>query len=281
MNVFQRPARFASNSPRLSSTGASNLDPRANDLHQNQPTKAGSQKNKKTQENQPKTPSTSTTALQTRCPNCYTQFYAYPTQLEVHQNLVRCGLCLHIFNARACAVPTNIDLTKTTPSFLKQGFGFSRSLLVSTCILLSILFIILLAVLFRAKLLENFPRSIALLRPACRVLACNLPPVRAIDSWAISHSELRPEKEPHTYLLLSTLQNLANFTVELPAIEISLLNTKGELILRRTLDAHDYLSIKQASLLRSGLEEASSLPIEVALRTGEAAVNYRLFLLYP
>lgn len=219
-----------------------------------------------------------TEPLQTRCPNCHTQFYAYPKQLEVHQNLVRCGLCLHVFNAQTCVV-TNQNVTP--PTFLKKRFSKMRTFLISTCAILSITLIILLAILFRAKLLEQFPNSIKVLAPICQLIACTLPPVHSIDAWAISHSELRKGKETNTYVLLSTLQNRANFNVELPALEVSLINAQGELVLRRTLDAHDYLPMTQTALLRNGLAGNANLPVEITLHTGDTASSYRLFLLYP
>ncbi|NOT14443.1 MAG: DUF3426 domain-containing protein [Methylotenera sp.] len=36
----------------------------------------------------------------TRCPNCQTQFFVTDVQLNKHDGKVRCGQCLHIFNAK-------------------------------------------------------------------------------------------------------------------------------------------------------------------------------------
>ena len=36
----------------------------------------------------------------THCPNCQTQFFVSEDQLRQHGGLVRCGQCLHVFNAR-------------------------------------------------------------------------------------------------------------------------------------------------------------------------------------
>lgn len=40
----------------------------------------------------------------TQCPECSTRFKVNEAQLEVHDGLVRCGRCLHVFNARETLV---------------------------------------------------------------------------------------------------------------------------------------------------------------------------------
>lgn len=37
----------------------------------------------------------------THCPNCHTQFFVTEVQLNQHQGQVRCGQCMHVFDARA------------------------------------------------------------------------------------------------------------------------------------------------------------------------------------
>lgn len=43
----------------------------------------------------------------THCPNCQTQFFVNEDQLKQHGGLVRCGQCLHVFNAKEQFVPTS------------------------------------------------------------------------------------------------------------------------------------------------------------------------------
>jgi predicted Zn finger-like uncharacterized protein len=43
----------------------------------------------------------------THCPNCQTQFFVSEDQLKQHGGLVRCGQCLHVFNAKEQFVPTS------------------------------------------------------------------------------------------------------------------------------------------------------------------------------
>lgn len=44
-------------------------------------------------------------ALTTRCPQCGTSFKVVPDQLRVRNGLVRCGVCVTVFDGRACLLP--------------------------------------------------------------------------------------------------------------------------------------------------------------------------------
>jgi predicted Zn finger-like uncharacterized protein len=50
----------------------------------------------------------------THCPACETQFFVSDEQLNQHEGKVRCGQCLHVFNARQQFVDTP-DTEETTP----------------------------------------------------------------------------------------------------------------------------------------------------------------------
>jgi len=49
----------------------------------------------------------------THCPNCQTQFFVSEDQLKQHDGLVRCGQCLHVFNAKEQFVPTSTPTPET------------------------------------------------------------------------------------------------------------------------------------------------------------------------
>lgn len=50
----------------------------------------------------------------THCPACQTQFFATEEQLNKHDGMVRCGQCMHVFDARAQLVNVAIDSTEST-----------------------------------------------------------------------------------------------------------------------------------------------------------------------
>lgn len=52
----------------------------------------------------------------THCPNCQTQFFVSEDQLKQHGGLVRCGQCLHVFNAKEQFVSTSSSLIEEVPT---------------------------------------------------------------------------------------------------------------------------------------------------------------------
>lgn len=52
----------------------------------------------------------------TRCPDCKTAFQVTKAQLDAAQGAVRCGSCLHTFDARACLVGIGTDLMLPEPA---------------------------------------------------------------------------------------------------------------------------------------------------------------------
>ena len=214
--------------------------------------------------------------LQTRCPNCHTHFNAYDTQLDVYKGEVRCGLCLHIFNAYTHAIGTP-TLPPKKPTRAKSY----RTLLVISTFLFGCALMIASSIFWRNAIIKHFPSSITVLSPVCRILSCTLPAVENIDAWEITHSELRQGAETNSYLLQTVLQNRVNFTVTLPAIEITLNNALNQRILYHILQPRDYLPRKYTPLSRTGLQKNTDLAIEIPLKSSEAAVRYQLSLLYP
>lgn len=58
----------------------------------------------------------STSSLKTRCPACHTDFQVSAQQLKVAAGKVRCGACLHVFNAREHARPQDATPPAATPA---------------------------------------------------------------------------------------------------------------------------------------------------------------------
>lgn len=52
----------------------------------------------------------------THCPNCQTQFFVSESQLNQHAGLVRCGQCLHVFNAKEQFVSADTTTNEVLPS---------------------------------------------------------------------------------------------------------------------------------------------------------------------
>lgn len=215
------------------------------------------------------------------CPNCYTRFMLKPEQLNAQQGLVRCGLCLHIFNALSIPGNAELSVNRALPfsknikskKRIVHWFGY---LLISGMALMAAL-----TLFFRNTLTQYFPNSATIFQPICHLLSCSLLPVHDIDALEIIHSELLTGKDADTYVLRIILQNQVNFAVYLPALEISLINPQGKLIVRRVLNAQEYLPASNKMLVQQGLQGKTALPFEITLRTKETAASYQLFSFYP
>lgn len=215
------------------------------------------------------------------CPNCHTRFVLRPGQLGAQRGLVRCGLCLHIFNPLAAQNDINPSAV-SPPPFAKKAPKRKRALRwLSYLLVAGIALILALTLFFRNSLIQYFPNSAIILQPACRLLSCSLSPVKDIDALEIVHSELLTGTVQDSYRLRIILQNQANFTIKLPALELSLMDAQGKLISRQTFNAMGYLSNPQQILGSQGLPKKASLPLEITLHSKENAASYQLFLFYP
>jgi predicted Zn finger-like uncharacterized protein len=215
------------------------------------------------------------------CPNCHTRFVLRPGQLGAQRGLVRCGLCLHIFNPLATpsdvtpSVARTSPFAQTAPKRKRAWRWFSYLLIAGMALILA------LTLFFRNSLVQYFPNSAIILQPVCRLLSCTLSPVQYIDALEIAHSELLTGPVSDSYRLRIILHNQANFTITLPALELSLIDTQGKLISRQTFNVRDYLSSHQQHLGSQGLPKKASLPLEITLRSKANAASYQLFLFYP
>lgn len=214
------------------------------------------------------------------CPNCHTRFVLRPGQLGAQRGLVRCGLCLHIFNPLAAQNDVNPSAVKASP-FAKTVPKRKRALRwLSYLLIAGIALTLALTLFFRNPLIQYFPNSAIILQPACRLLSCSLSPVQDIDALEIAHSELLNGTVQDSYRLRIILQNQANFTIKLPALEVSLIDAQGKLISRQIFNVRDYLSSQQQAFGSQGLPKKASLPLEITLRNKENAASYQLFLFY-
>lgn len=67
-------------------------------------------------------------SIVTQCPSCLTQFRVSSGQLEVANGQVRCGSCLHVFNAIQNSLTPNIELLKRSePEEVNTPFSETES----------------------------------------------------------------------------------------------------------------------------------------------------------
>lgn len=124
------------------------------------------------------------------------------------------------------------------------------------------------------------------LRPAltalCQYTGCELAPLRQIGDIVIEGAAFAREKSGgNDYRLSFTLRNAATVPLAMPAIELSLLDTQEQAVVRRVLTPTDYGA---PGVLAARADRVASLPL--TLSASEAAAlppiaGYRVEAFYP
>ena len=130
--------------------------------------------------------------------------------------------------------------------------------------------------LTRDSLAAHLPAAEPTLRALCRVAGCQVQPLRRLDALAVGSSGLNRVDGTALYRLQLVLHNRANTAVMMPALELSLTDPQGQLVLRRVLQPAD-LGVVQ-TVLKPGQE----VPIKVLMATGAQRIEgYTVDLFYP
>jgi len=123
------------------------------------------------------------------------------------------------------------------------------------------------------------------LRPAlaalCKWTGCELHALRQISKITIDGAAFAREKNGDAYRLDFTLRNAGTVPLEMPAVELSLLDTQERTVVRRVLMPADFGA---PTVLAARAERTASLPL--SLSGPEAAVlppiaGYRVVAFYP
>jgi predicted Zn finger-like uncharacterized protein len=147
-------------------------------------------------------------------------------------------------------------------------------------VLLALLLIVQLAWWQRETVMVLVPGSHALYAQACDQIGCNISPPRDIDGLQIESSGLRQVDGPHKLELKLSLRNRLDVALAYPALELTLLDDKNNVAIRRVLWPQDYA--RPGTIFAVGLAPQSAQPVVVRLDTGDAvAANYRVQVFYP
>ena len=105
-------------------------------------------------------------------------------------------------------------------------------------------------------------------------------PPRDIDGLQIENSGLRQVDGSHKLELKLSLRNRFDVAIAYPALELTLLDDKNNVAIRRVLWPQDYA--RPGTVIGAGLAARSTQPVIVRLDTGDAvAANYRVQIFYP
>jgi predicted Zn finger-like uncharacterized protein len=134
----------------------------------------------------------------------------------------------------------------------------------------------------------RWPLARAVLQPACAVLGCTLEAPRLIDSLAVESSGLLRVEKSDIYRLSVALRNRGSVDVLLPALDLSLTDPQGQLLVRRVLRAQELGAA--GSTLAPGKELALQATLQAnaqpatpgaALSPGAGVAGYTIELFYP
>jgi predicted Zn finger-like uncharacterized protein len=120
------------------------------------------------------------------------------------------------------------------------------------------------------------PTIAALLEP----FGLKLSPPRTLDALTIESFELQAAAAPNVLQLSAVLRNRGDRVVGYPAMELTLTDSAGGLLVRKVITAEAYLA--DARSLSAGLAARSERPIRLALEHGGLQpTGYAVALFYP
>ena len=132
----------------------------------------------------------------------------------------------------------------------------------------------------RETVMVYWPASQPLFAQACEQIGCVVAPPRDIDGLQIENSGLRQVDGSHKLELKLSLRNRFDVAIAYPALELTLLDDKNNVAIRRVLWPQDYA--RPGTVIGAGLPAHSTQPVIVRLDTGDAvAANYRVQIFYP
>lgn len=171
------------------------------------------------------------------------------------------------------------------PGFVRQArrkafwrSPLMRAMQVSASVLLALLLLAQWAVQDRDRLAAQYPASLPLLNSLCRPLACQVGPVRRIESVVIDSSNL-VRRLGNFYAFDLVLKNSAPMAVAVPALELSLTDSRDAVISRRVF-LPDELPGAPVLLPPQGAL-SMSLRLSIADSGVSSMTGYRALVFYP
>lgn len=135
--------------------------------------------------------------------------------------------------------------------------------------------------LFRSDIAREWPGTRPWLTQTCARLGCKVPLGHDIDLISIDTSEMRPDPEHKSGLLLNvTLRNRAGFVQDYPNLELTLTDAQDAALLRRVFEPQEFLPREMDK--SKGFAAGAELPVTLRLDVGDTpATGYRVFVFYP
>lgn len=171
-------------------------------------------------------------------------------------------------------------------SFMKAGNASATwrkpwmgAILWMACVLLVVGLVLQVVIQERDRIAATEPSAMRVLGPLCEVLACQISPLRQIESIVIDSSSFTKVRGD-VYRLNFTLKNTAQMAISTPALELTLTDMQDQAVVKRVFMATDFE--RQQVVIEPGAELIATVPIAVKPNTGSAKVSgYRMLSFYP
>lgn len=134
---------------------------------------------------------------------------------------------------------------------------------------------------FRDTIAAHFPLTRPLLEQACAHLQCRVSLPRNPDLISIEASELHADPaRANIVVLTSILRNRAAHVQAYPTLELTLTNTRDEMVARMLFTPREYL--RNAASIPQGIAPGGEIAVKLLMDLGDLkAEGYRLYLFYP
>ncbi len=257
--------------------------------------------------------------MHTRCPQCQTVFRVTAAQIKVRDGMVRCGRCQHAFpadkhfvrkaakaEAKSAQAPVrkrtaskkisasaNVTHTTSAPLSAQDRIDpvapLTRPPQIKTRSIYWAVGSTLLLVLIAGQALIFYGHELARRAPALRSavdLLCDPLPCRRlplIDMRRMDLVETRVAPHPRYDKALrvkATLVNRAEMVQPYPLLEVSLIDSQGQLVARRTYPPNEYLS--KPDVVSQGMPPQLAIHVQLDITSpGVQASGYEVLLLPP
>ncbi len=129
----------------------------------------------------------------------------------------------------------------------------------------------------RDTLSAAHPTLAPALAQMCAVLGCRIEALRRIESLAVESSGLTQLDDPARVRLQVALRNRDSLSLMTPSLDLSLTDSRGELVARRVLDPRDFGPATPARMA-----PGAELNLQAVLDTGERRISgYSVEIFYP
>ena len=180
--------------------------------------------------------------------------------------------------------PMDSGPASLTPSFIRESERaarwqrpIERRLTIAAALVLPVILLLQMAVYHRDTLAARSPATAGLLRALCAPLQCSVQAPRALDAVAVDSSGMTRVEGAPLYKLQLSLRNQAGWAVAMPALDLTLTDSRGDVVTRRILRASE-LSASAPEQLEAGAEWSTLAIFDIGDRR---VTGYTIDLFYP